>query len=74
MSSKLAIEGGIPIRPVMLPYAKEIVDDDDCKSVEDVLRSDWLTRTRRDCGGAALTLRANGLRIRCNAIAEDGSV
>jgi perosamine synthetase len=43
MSSILAIEGGIPVRTTMLPYARQTVDDDDRKAVEDVLKGAWLT-------------------------------
>jgi perosamine synthetase len=43
MSSKLAIEGGVPVRPVFLPYARQTVDDDDRRAVENVLKGDWLT-------------------------------
>jgi perosamine synthetase len=43
MTSKLAIEGGIPVRPTMLPYARQIVDDADRKAVDDILKGDWLT-------------------------------
>ena len=43
MSSKLAIEGGVPVRPTFLPYARQTIDDDDRKAVENVLKGDWLT-------------------------------
>ena len=32
-----------PIRPTMLPYARQCVDEDDRLAVEAVLRGDWLT-------------------------------
>ena len=38
-----AISGGTPIRKEPLPYAKQYVDDDDCRAVDDVLKSDFLT-------------------------------
>jgi len=41
--TKLAIDGGSPVRATMLPYARQCIDDDDCRAVESVLRSDWLT-------------------------------
>ena len=40
---KLAIDGGAPVRASLLPYGHQIVDDDDVRAVETVLRSDWLT-------------------------------
>lgn len=39
----LAVEGGAPVRPTFLPYARHSIDDDDIRAVVDVLRSDWLT-------------------------------
>lgn len=39
----LAIEGGTPVRPVLLPYARQSVGEDDIRAVADVLRSAWLT-------------------------------
>jgi perosamine synthetase len=41
--SKLAIDGGIPVRPALLPYGHQCIDDDDVAAVRDALRSDWLT-------------------------------
>ncbi|HEV3139787.1 MAG TPA: UDP-4-amino-4,6-dideoxy-N-acetyl-beta-L-altrosamine transaminase, partial [Vicinamibacterales bacterium] len=43
VSSRLASEGGSPIREAMLPYGRQQIDDDDIRAVVDVLRSDWLT-------------------------------
>jgi perosamine synthetase len=43
LTSKLAIEGGLPVRATLLPYARQMVDDDDRKAVEHVLKGDWLT-------------------------------
>ncbi|MFA5576806.1 MAG: UDP-4-amino-4,6-dideoxy-N-acetyl-beta-L-altrosamine transaminase [Tissierellaceae bacterium] len=40
---KLAILGGKPIREGYLPYAKQYMDEDDIKSVNEVLMSDYLT-------------------------------
>ena len=40
---KLAVQGGTPIRQKLLPYGRQLVDDDDIAAVIDVLRSDWLT-------------------------------
>jgi UDP-4-amino-4,6-dideoxy-N-acetyl-beta-L-altrosamine transaminase len=40
---RLAIDGGIPVRSTMLPYAHQQIDDADVAAVVDALRSDWLT-------------------------------
>ncbi len=40
---KLAIDGGPPVRPRMLPYGRQSIDDADIAAVVAVLRSDWLT-------------------------------
>ena len=40
---KLAIFGGDPVRKELLPYGKQSIDEDDIKSVVDVLRSDFIT-------------------------------
>ncbi len=41
--TRLAIDGGQPIRPNPLPYGHQVIDEDDIQTVVDVLRSDWLT-------------------------------
>lgn len=41
--SVLAIDGGEPVRPELLPYARQSVDERDIAAVTDVLRSSWLT-------------------------------
>ena len=38
-----AIEGGQPVRPSLLPYGQQWLDDDDLNAVIGVLRSDFLT-------------------------------
>jgi perosamine synthetase len=35
--------GGEPVRPTLLPYGRQWVDEDDIAAVTAVLRSDWLT-------------------------------
>lgn len=40
---RLAIGGGTPVRPTLLPYARQVIDDTDVAAVTDALRSDWLT-------------------------------
>jgi len=39
----LAIHGGTPVRPTLLPYGRQSLDDTDIQSVVEVLKSDWLT-------------------------------
>jgi len=41
--TKLAIDGGTPVRASMLPYARQSIDEDDRLAVDSVLRSNWLT-------------------------------
>lgn len=41
--SRLAIDGGPPVRTTFLPYAHQQIDDADIAAVDAVLRSDWLT-------------------------------
>jgi perosamine synthetase len=39
----LAINGGTPVRAMLLPYGRQAVDETDIEAVVEVLRSDWLT-------------------------------
>lgn len=39
----LAIHGGQPVRPTLLPYGRQSIDEDDIDAVVQTLRSDWLT-------------------------------
>lgn len=41
--SRLAIDGGAPVRQSMLPYGRHFIDEQDVGAVLDTLRSDWLT-------------------------------
>lgn len=41
--NQLAIDGGVPVRETLLPYGKQLVDEEDRKAVDAVLRGDWLT-------------------------------
>ena len=43
MSSRLAIDGGEPVRSTLLPYGRQSLDEEDIQAVVEVLRSDWLT-------------------------------
>jgi len=42
-ATRLAIEGGTPVRPTFLPYAHQVISDEDVEAVSEALRSDWLT-------------------------------
>ena len=39
----LAIHGGSPVRPTLLPYGRQSLEESDVQAVVEVLRSDWLT-------------------------------
>ena len=39
----LAIHGGKPVRPTLLPYGRQSITEEDIQAVNEVLRSDWLT-------------------------------
>lgn len=39
---RLAVDGGAPARQTCLPYARQLIDEDDIQAVVEVLRSDWL--------------------------------
>jgi UDP-4-amino-4,6-dideoxy-N-acetyl-beta-L-altrosamine transaminase len=43
MQKTLAVHGGTPVRPTLLPYGHQSVDERDIQAVVGVLRSDWLT-------------------------------
>jgi dTDP-4-amino-4,6-dideoxygalactose transaminase len=43
VATRLAIEGGPPVRATFLPYAHQQISEADIAAVADVLRSDWLT-------------------------------
>lgn len=43
MPDRLAIHGGTPVRPALLPYGRQFIDEEDVQAVVDVLQSDWLT-------------------------------
>lgn len=43
LTDQLAIDGGTPVRPALLPYGRQSIDEDDIAAVVAVLRSDWLT-------------------------------
>src|SRR3954453_10708500 len=39
----LALYGGTPVRPTLLPYGRQSIDESDIAAVVETLRSDWLT-------------------------------
>jgi perosamine synthetase len=39
----LALEGSSPVRPTLLPYGRQQVDEADIEAVIQILKSDWLT-------------------------------
>src|SRR3989442_9139865 len=41
--ARLAIQGGPPVRPRLLPYGGQLIDDDDIQAVAHALKDDWLT-------------------------------
>lgn len=41
---KLALLGGRPVRPMLLPYARQTIDDADVKAVSEALAGDWITQ------------------------------
>lgn len=43
-TSKLAIQGGTPVRQTWLPYGRQSISDADIEAVTKVLKSDWLTQ------------------------------
>ncbi len=43
MPTKLALEGGAPVRAHFLPYSRPVLRDEDVAAAVDVLRSGWLT-------------------------------
>ena len=42
-SDRLAIHGGTPVRPNLLPYGRQSIEQEDIDAVAEVLRSDWIT-------------------------------
>jgi len=43
-TSKLAINGGIPVRGKILPYGHHYIDEEDINAVINVLKGDWITQ------------------------------
>ena len=43
MASRLAIDGGAPVRERLLPYGHQSIDESDVRAMVEILQSDWLT-------------------------------
>ena len=43
-SEKLALFGGAPVRPTLLPYARQSIDAEDIAAVSRALAGDWITQ------------------------------
>lgn len=60
--TKLAIDGGTPIRRTLLPYGRQSISDADIAAVVETLRSAWLTTGPRVAEFEASFARATGAR------------
>jgi len=58
----LAIDGGTPVRATLLPYARQVISDEDVAAVTEALRSDWLTTGPRVPEFEAALVDATGAR------------
>lgn len=61
-ATRLAIDGGAPVRSTFLPYAHQVISDDDVAAVADALRSDWLTTGPRVPAFETLLAEVTGAR------------
>jgi perosamine synthetase len=61
-ATRLAIDGGMPVRETFLPYAHQVISDEDVAAVGDALRSDWLTTGPRVPAFEHLLAEATGAR------------
>jgi dTDP-4-amino-4,6-dideoxygalactose transaminase len=61
-ATRLAIDGGTPVRATFLPYAHQVISDEDVAAVSEALRSDWLTTGPRVPAFEALLAEATGAR------------
>src|SRR5690348_1529127 len=43
-AEKLALHGGSPVRPTLLPYARQTIEPDDLAAVNAALTADWITQ------------------------------
>jgi perosamine synthetase len=60
--TRLAIDGGTPVRTTILPYARQDISDEDVAAVGEALRSDWLTTGPRVPDFEAALMDATGAR------------
>ena len=58
----VAIDGGTPVRATFLPYAHQIISEEDVAAVAEALRSDWLTTGPRVPAFESLLAEATGAR------------
>ena len=61
-ATRLAIDGGTPVRSTYLPYAHQVISDEDVAAVTEALRSDWLTTGPRVPAFEALLAVATGAK------------
>lgn len=61
-ATRLALDGGTPVRATFLPYAHQVISDEDVAAVAEALRSDWLTTGPRVPAFEALITEATGAR------------
>jgi perosamine synthetase len=61
-ATRLAIDGGMPVRATLLPYAHQVISEDDVAAVGEALRSDWLTTGPRVPAFEAALADATGAR------------
>jgi perosamine synthetase len=61
-ATRLAIDGGTPVRATYLPYGHQLITDEDVAAVSEALRSDWLTTGPRVPAFEAALAEATGAR------------
>lgn len=61
-ATRLAIDGGTPVRSTYLPYGHQVISDEDVAAVGEALRSDWLTTGPRVPAFESLLAEATGAR------------
>jgi len=61
-ATRLAIDGGTPVRATLLPYAHQVISDEDVAAVAEALRSDWLTTGPRVPAFESLLAEVTGAR------------
>ena len=59
-ATRLAIDGGTPVRATYLPYGHQLISDEDVAAVSEALRSDWLTTGPRVPAFEATLAEATG--------------